>query len=121
MASILVNRASILASRSATMSACISSSFSNVTARISAFRSSSCSNVNSSLPGGAAACASSSGTRSLVSTLPCRRAESAGSSALVMLRALLRVRPGLVQSSEALPPEGAVYGLTPYIAQYCRQ
>jgi len=39
----------------------------------------------------------------------CRRAESAGSSALVTLRALLRVRPGLVQSSEALPPEGAVY------------
>jgi len=37
----------------------------------------------------------------------CHRAESAGSSALVMLRALLRVRPGLVQSSEALPPEGA--------------
>jgi len=26
-----------------------------------------------------------------------------------MLRALLRVRPGLVQSSEALPPEGAAY------------
>jgi len=39
----------------------------------------------------------------------CRRAESAGSSALAMLRALLRVRPGLVQSSEALPPEGAAY------------
>jgi len=37
----------------------------------------------------------------------CRRAESAGASALVLPRALLRVRPCLVQSSDALPPEGA--------------
>jgi len=29
----------------------------------------------------------------------CRRAESAGASALMLLRTLLRVRPGLVQSS----------------------
>jgi len=38
----------------------------------------------------------------------CRRAESAGAPALVLPRALPRVRPCMVQSSDALPPEGAV-------------
>jgi len=37
----------------------------------------------------------------------CRRAESAGAPALVLPRALSRVRPWVVQSSDALPSEGA--------------